>query len=171
MATCPECGHENRDSALICAQCGEILIADLHTLSQTSTLNVEAVAEKLRDLPTIGTASFSSQNRLRLDFPENIVVVNIAEKLYLGRDIHEVDVGSSLNLTPYGAYAGGVSRLHAEISLVDNNYLQLTDLHSTNGTFLNGEQLKPLRPYRLHDGDYIRLGKLAVTIHYEVENA
>lgn len=170
MATCPNCGHVNRDSALICAKCAEILIADLHSLSQTSTLNVEAVAEQLQQLPTMGTATFGSHNRLRLKFPEEAVVVNIEDKLYLGRDIHEVDVGASLDLTPHGAYATGVSRLHAEISLVDNNYLQLTDLHSTNGTFLNGEQLKPLRPYRLHDGDYMRLGKLSITIHYEVDS-
>ncbi len=169
MAICPKCGHENRDSALICEKCAELLADGLSSRSQTSTLNPDTVDNHLQHITQSGTSSFSSNSRLRLKFPDTVLVMEVTEKLYLGRDIHEVEVGTSIDLTPHGAYAGGVSRLHAEISLIENSYLQLTDLHSTNGTFLNGEKLKPLRPYRLHDGDHIRLGKLAVTVHYEME--
>lgn len=48
-----------------------------------------------------------------------------------------------------------VSREHAEIH-PDNGHWMLADLHSSNGTYVNGERVR--RPVELHDGDKIRLG-------------
>ena len=57
---------------------------------------------------------------------------------------------------------GGVSRRHAEILQSDSGYL-LRDLGSTNGTFVNLEQV-PERGRLLEDGDRIRLGSSDVTL-------
>lgn len=48
-----------------------------------------------------------------------------------------------------------VSRLHAQIELTPDGYL-LTDLGSTNGTYLNDKRLE--QPALLHDGDSIAIG-------------
>src|SRR5512146_901784 len=49
----------------------------------------------------------------------------------------------------------GVSRVHARISRDAEGGWTLTDLGSTNGTFLNGVRV---RSAALHDGDEIRIG-------------
>ncbi len=53
----------------------------------------------------------------------------------------------------------GISRCHAELLRDADGYL-LRDLASSNGTHLNGQRLE--LPTRLHDGDLIRLGKVAL---------
>lgn len=52
-----------------------------------------------------------------------------------------------------------ISRMHARIDLKDNN-LYISDLNSTNGTFINGIRLNPNETRMLEAGDEIRLGSL-----------
>uniref|UniRef100_A0A832H2R1 FHA domain-containing protein n=1 Tax=Oscillatoriales cyanobacterium SpSt-402 TaxID=2282168 RepID=A0A832H2R1_9CYAN len=52
-----------------------------------------------------------------------------------------------------------LSRRHAMIQYVPNQGFYLSDLNSTNGTYLNGEAVR--RPILLKDGDRIRLGSLS----------
>ncbi len=59
-----------------------------------------------------------------------------------------------------------VSRYHAQIRC-QGAHCQITDLNSLNGTFLNGEQLRPNVPYPLQPGDRLRLGP-AITFSVEV---
>ncbi len=53
----------------------------------------------------------------------------------------------------------GVSSRHAQLHW-RSGALQITDLGSTNGTFVNGEKLAPNVARRLNVGDRVRLGKL-----------
>ncbi len=48
-----------------------------------------------------------------------------------------------------------VSRLHCKIEYIDSHYY-LTDLNSTNGTYLNGRRIE--RKERLFTGDIIGIG-------------
>lgn len=57
----------------------------------------------------------------------------------------------------------GVSRVHCEI-LRKPGFVQLRDLQSGNGTFVNG---KKVQAHNLNSGDVISLGKY--TLHYEAE--
>jgi hypothetical protein len=50
-----------------------------------------------------------------------------------------------------------VSRFHAELVL-SGGLLQVVDLESTNGTFVNGERLAPREPRALQVGDELRFG-------------
>ncbi len=51
-----------------------------------------------------------------------------------------------------------ISRRHATIVTDSSGDVWITDLASTNGTFLNGAALGPHSSQRLHDGDRVQLG-------------
>ncbi len=51
-----------------------------------------------------------------------------------------------------------VSRQHAQLAVESEGLVRLTDLGSTNGTFLNGHRLPPQQPATLRDGDRIGFG-------------
>jgi len=60
------------------------------------------------------------------------------------------------------------SSRHAEIRPTNNGYT-ITDMGSTNGTFVNEQQLRPNEPRQLNTGDTIRIGD--TRIHYESSDA
>jgi serine/threonine protein kinase len=53
------------------------------------------------------------------------------------------------------------SRRHAQVELRDGIFY-VADMGSTNGTYLNGEKVKPQEPRALNAGDVIELGKYGV---------
>lgn len=61
--------------------------------------------------------------------------------------------------------SGSVSRRHAEI-LLEGSCLQIHDLGSTNGTFVNGERVEST-PRNLDPGDVIRVGTFEFRLHVE----
>jgi hypothetical protein len=71
-----------------------------------------------------------------------------------------------VNLTDLEGYKRGVSRLHAVIHVTDDWRLELVDLASSNGTYLNGRSLVPHQAYALQDGDEIRLGQLPIMLYF-----
>ena len=52
-----------------------------------------------------------------------------------------------------------LSRLHSALKYVENQGFYLIDLGSSNGTYVNGEQIRQFRC--LQDGDRVRLGSLS----------
>jgi pSer/pThr/pTyr-binding forkhead associated (FHA) protein len=66
-----------------------------------------------------------------------------------------------IDLTPYGAEEGGVSRLHARIAQSGDTWT-IEDLESTNFTFVNHKRIAPKTPISLNDGDEIRLGRVGL---------
>jgi hypothetical protein len=69
------------------------------------------------------------------------------------------------DLSEFDAYAMGVSRTHAVIKAVDNEYV-LVDLNSANGTWVNGDRLLPAKPHSLSSGSVIQLGRLKLVVIY-----
>lgn len=57
------------------------------------------------------------------------------------------------------------SRRHLSVTYKEECYF-LTDLDSTNGTWLNGERMLANRPYLLKDGDEISLGRSGVRLRF-----
>jgi hypothetical protein len=82
----------------------------------------------------------------------------------IGRFDPMLGLRPALDLRPYNGLHFGVSRQHARLMLYSGT-VHIMDMGSTNGTFVNGEQLSPFRARRLYDGDEIRLSqfKLMVT--------
>ena len=70
---------------------------------------------------------------------------------------HAVDQGTTIGREGCDITLGDpdVSRRHAEIQ-VSNGDIQISDLGSTNGTFVNGERID--QPRTLRDGDEVRIG-------------
>ncbi len=87
------------------------------------------------------------------------------EAIVLGRTDPRTRVDVDLDLTPYGALDRGVSRMHARLHL-DGNHLYVTDLDSTNGTFLADRKLNPHKPELLRKGDQLVLGRLNVQVMF-----
>uniref|UniRef100_B8HVR2 FHA modulated ABC efflux pump with fused ATPase and integral membrane subunits n=1 Tax=Cyanothece sp. (strain PCC 7425 / ATCC 29141) TaxID=395961 RepID=B8HVR2_CYAP4 len=82
-----------------------------------------------------------------LQSPEQILPLNFGDRnaFTLGRDAHNDMVIDHLT----------VSAFHARIDRQDNGWT-ITDLDSSNGTFINGEKIIGQRP--LHVGDTIQIG-------------
>ena len=81
----------------------------------------------------------------------------------LGRGDTRSPQQPDVDLSLYGAVEHGVSRLHAAIDC-GSDAATLTDLGSSNGTFLNSERLAANQSYILRDRDEIRLGRLTIHI-------
>ena len=60
-----------------------------------------------------------------------------------------------------------VSRVHCRFTLNDINELELEDLGSTNGTFVNG---KKVLKATLSDGDKLTIGRVQFVVNAEAES-
>ncbi len=94
------------------------------------------------------------------------LLVNVLAETVIGRRDPTTSSVPEVDLTPYGGYQMGISRRHAAIRLL-NKRLDVVDLGSRNGTYLNGERLKPHQPIALLDGDELRLGKIMLQIYFQ----
>jgi pSer/pThr/pTyr-binding forkhead associated (FHA) protein len=83
------------------------------------------------------------------------------ESIIIGRK--DPDQSPDVDLSPYGGVEQGVGRQHAHITLKQGRYY-IEDLKSINETLLNASRLLPGQLYRLHDGDYLRLGAMIVKV-------
>ena len=82
------------------------------------------------------------------------MTVDIAE---LRRADHGLSFGRQPDLVDHSLAVEGLSRRHFRISM-DRGRVWLEDLNSTNGTFVNGDQLVPYRARQLRADDEIAAG-------------
>lgn len=179
MQKCSNCGQQNRPGVIFCENCGASLIGKLplstkaldSTDSEQAELGIDASI--LTDVTIQGSATFEQGMGLRLEVegsPDPIHFTPKPETIFGRRDPATGDK-PDIDLTPYAGYRMGVSRRHAAIRPGDESGLDLWDLGSSNGTFLNGQRLSAHRPYRLRDGDEIRLGQMVIRLHFERESS
>ncbi len=99
-----------------------------------------------------------------------VVVEDSRKELYLmplKKDEYEpiyieetsIVIGCMRDSCNYVINARGISRLHAKIMKTIQG-LMVLDLNSTNGTFLNGEQIVPGKDYSLEKGDMIAFSQV-----------
>lgn len=164
MIKCPDCKHENMDGTVFCSECGGQLIGpDLMT-----TRNMEAdvkapppTAEQMEAPPVI--EDFDSWASLHLMKSGLILPLPDRTEFTIGRVSEAQPIMPDIDLTPYQAYANGVSRLHAVLKR-SGDKVTIMDLGSSNGTFINGLRIKPNTDQPVKHGDTISLGKLAIQI-------
>lgn len=104
---------------------------------------------------------------LDLHVDSNIISfrLEIEQRLLLGRA--DGNIEPDLDLTPFGGLNKGVSRRHAVI-VATGDRLEIIDLKSTNGTFINGQRLQPFKSYRLRHGDELIMGEVRVDLTLDV---
>jgi len=118
-----------------------------------------------RDDQDLGTTTLKGQREVILvirGMIERVVMVEDT-KYKVGRFELGTKSFNEIDLTPYGALDRGVSRIHAEFH-VEGDSLYITDLGSTNGTFVSSKQLTPNHAQVLRKGDELLLGRLPVQV-------
>jgi CheY-like chemotaxis protein len=104
---------------------------------------------------------------LRIVGTPAVFQVRVQGELIIGRSDPRFDNKPDIDLEPYDGYQQGVSRRHAMI-FPRNNRLVLTDLGSSNGTYVNGRGLMKGQEYRIRHSDTITIGKLQMQIFFAV---
>ena len=146
---CPECGFQNPEAANYCSNCGSLLVReepDEATMAFTPEHAEEEGQADLEDFGIKGPALVVRSGGGRAG--ETFVLDQ--ERTTVGRspecDIFLDDVT--------------VSRRHAVASR-KGDHLEIEDLGSLNGTFLNRKRIESSAP--LADGDELQIGKYRLT--------
>jgi pSer/pThr/pTyr-binding forkhead associated (FHA) protein len=117
---------------------------------------------------TWGTARLEQNAEVLLHVSESQSPIRLAPnvKSIVGREDLENNNHPDVNLVPYGGLEKGVSRVHAMLERTDDT-LTITDIGSSNGTYLNGQRLVRDQPRVVRDGDEIRFGNLVTRIYFK----
>lgn len=182
MQVCPTCGHRNRFGVLLCENCGTNLSTgqqsgvgtrDLRDPSETEESSAPAPTKldtsEEKAVRSAGSARFETNMTLRIEVEGGATPIILKPKTHdmiLGRRDPTTGATPEVDLTPYAGYRMGVSRKHASLRMQESQ-LNLWDLGSSNGTFINGTRLSPHRPYPIRDGDEIRLGQMVLRLFFQ----
>lgn len=163
MNICPFCEYQNREGVLICERCGRT--RSIFATLPTRVIPDDESATKPR---WQGTASFTVDTFvvMHIEGERQPVILALDKVTLLGRANAAADRYPDVDLTPYGAFEKGVSSQHCALERRDD-HLIVTDLGSTNGTYVNGQRLDALSPVIVRDGAELRLGKLTLNIYFE----
>jgi pSer/pThr/pTyr-binding forkhead associated (FHA) protein len=159
---CPACKLKNDASATVCVHCQSALHPS-EIISYRTTRKVSGEGQ------TFDTDEF----RKRVGIPTDGIMVVLQEsgqeiatvkekRFILGRKVENIHE-TILDLSAYGAYGLGVSRLHVLVQKTKNGY-EVSDMDSTNGTWLNDEELIPNKFYPISSGAQIRMGKMYIAL-------
>ncbi|MEL6407804.1 MAG: FHA domain-containing protein [Chloroflexota bacterium] len=94
--------------------------------------------------------------------PEPMIFVEKRD-IDIGRQDSGGHITPEMDLNKYDGNLLGVSRVHAQIKFREGKYL-VQDLHSTNGTWLDGNRLVPYQRYELQDGSMLQFGRLMTRV-------
>ncbi|PIV26434.1 MAG: hypothetical protein COS37_06485 [Anaerolineae bacterium CG03_land_8_20_14_0_80_58_20] len=159
MITCKNCLHKNSPGAIFCSDCGaQLSDMDLSTQS-IRTDKVIAPVGGDTNIPS-APKPITDHGWGSLHLMESGQILPLAERdeFTLGRVSEGQPAVPDLDLSPYMAYAGGVSRMHALLKR-DGKRVILMDLGSANGTYVNGKRLTANVERLLNHGDVVALGK------------
>jgi len=170
MVICPKCHNQEPDGALFCNECGAQLVSldamEFRTLNTAES--PELLTSPLTDLPELdldmgGDQYAQSDVSLLLMDSGKMIHLSGKREFSLGRVTDGQLILPDIDLSPYEAYAMGVSRLHASIR-ISPRIVILSDLGSSNGTRVNGQRIGPHIDYPINHGDVVALGKLRIKI-------
>jgi hypothetical protein len=177
--------------------CGTILAApSLPTMQSLAHELTSAITQQIADLrqhcassshssPTTlsgkrGPSSFLSPPPAPAPHPElerpTLTVIQSRREIrlpgislaYLGRRDEKQNIYPHIDLTGDGAAKYGVSRRHARIHQSDEG-IQIEDVGSTNGSFINEQPLIPFKRYPLQHGDVLQFGQLKATLNIPLQ--
>lgn len=147
MTTCQQCGQENAEGYTVCSKCGHI--SPLATSPQSAQQVIYSVT-------------------FRVEGEEIPLTLAPSQRAMMGRQAPYMLQVPDVDLTIFNAAEHGISRVHAVIDCTRNG-IQITDLDSRNGTFVNGEKVHPFNAHVLRHGDTVRLGGLSLEVVITIE--
>ncbi|MCZ7546292.1 MAG: FHA domain-containing protein [Anaerolineae bacterium] len=162
--TCPNCGKANHKREYYCYACGHILT----TAPATKKLggDFDALDPDVR----WGTSYFDQSMAVILEPRDGGAALTVEPKgdqeVVIGRSSRDSIMLPDVDLAPYRADAYGVSRLHATLRCRGDTIV-ISDLGSSNHTFINGQRLHPHELRCLREGDELRLGHLVMKVHFQ----
>jgi len=170
MIVCPNCHHQELPGALFCSECGAQLVAIDRSATQTLAMIQSDYFEKKHSRPLHSAPMVSPGPELTISLrimdSGDIIRLSGRSEVTLGRVVEGQPILPDIDLSPYEAYAHGVSRLHAVLK-INPQRVVIMDLGSSNGTRVNGQKIVPHIDYPLKNQDIVALGKLKVQILIE----
>ena len=165
---CVKCNLHIPPDSNTCPQC--------HTVIAPGTVEIDSTTE---EAPPVATRAISPGTTNSLFAPNASVLLrflplgqllslSMRQPLLIGRAFG-ADVEKVLDLTDYGGEEHGISRQHCQLERKGAK-LMLTDLGSTNGTYLNGKALIPHKNYVVAHGDRLILGTLHILVLFSTRN-
>lgn len=168
MIVCSNCRHANMSGAMFCAECGAQLIGRDALITQTiSTDKFKKVSKKAGDEEAYQDFDVTDAwGSLHLLDTGQVLPLSSRNEFTMGRISEGQPIMPDIDLSPFQAYAAGVSRLHAVIKR-ESGRIIFMDLGSANGTYINGKRLSPNIEQIVNHGDIIALGKLKMQILFK----
>lgn len=165
MIVCPNCKHNNMAGTMFCSECGAQLFAR-DTLT-TQTIATDKLGASVAEVPIPSAipavGGEDAWGTLHLLETGQVVPLSTRNEYTLGRISEGQPIMPDIDLSPYQAYANGVSRLHAVIKR-DSQRVIIMDLGSANGSYVNGKRLTSNVEQVLNHGDIVSLGKLKIQV-------
>ncbi|MCB9101828.1 MAG: protein kinase [Anaerolineales bacterium] len=129
--------------------------------STTSNPEIALTGEENVGTLQLGRAN-AARPTARIVLKDKSITIDLPNKntLILGRTHGNTVV--DIDLDPYQASKYGVSRRHARLISHSQRWL-IEDLHSLNGTFVNGVEIKHGQPVELNHKDSVRLSHMVFT--------
>jgi len=166
MIECPNCHNKELPGALFCKECGAQLVDIPGRTTQTmpdDLLNSMAAIQVEPFEITAPPPPTDVAVALYVMGSGEILPLEGRSEFTLGRSAEGQPVLPDIDLAPFHAYESGVSRLHASIT-IGNQQSLATDLGSANGTRLNGLKIPPHKPVPVKHGDIMTLGRLKIQL-------
>lgn len=164
MIVCSNCKHNNMAGAMFCSECGAQLMGNNDLVTQNIAAdNLKNMGKKPTGSLTGSLSGIDAWASLHLLDTGQVLPLSVRTEFTMGRVSEGQPIMPDIDLSPYQAYAAGVSRLHAVIKKQGAQVIFM-DLGSANGTYINGKRLDSNVEHSLSHGDIVALGKLKMQI-------
>ncbi len=127
----------------------------------SGAIGMAGAAEQSGFVPAVSQDGQSSVARLVVISTGAELALPEQEEIIVGREDPSSGIFPDVDLTPYGGEEGGVSRRHARLLRIGDDYY-VEDLQSTNYTKLDGQRLPAHVRERLEDSARLDFGRVAV---------
>lgn len=162
---CPKCRRIVPATEVFCPTCGTFLQDGIASAFKTIRLEEEPNTFKPDYFGATSTLVLfvrHNKNQYRIQ-PQSF-----KREIIIGRSDGSAPVTPDIDLANQDAGKLGVSRMHLSLHYdPDNNTLSVTDLRSSNGSFVNNQRLHSHEVRVLRTGDELRLGKLVLGVIFQ----
>jgi CheY-like chemotaxis protein len=161
LELCCKCKAPLTGNIGVCLKCGAIVKPS----TEPETTHLQNAGATPVKAWTKGTANLSNESAITLTIHNHRLRVPKADNIIIGRfQAGQLSEGA-VDLSDFEAHKHGVSRRHLKLQQKDG-LLYITDLGSSNGTFLNDRRVLPYAARLIRSGDTLKLGGLEVRVEF-----